>query len=183
MRCQLNVTLLKAVLQIHQTVAVMNEFLCGNSVSDIMEVAVKELNLQEELRWKPNQVTSSFVVFHAALVCWHAAHMEPRSKTSPCCTSNQVSALKRKLQNRNEKVDDLQKQSGLIADSASEPFEEKATERIAESDTPRKISRKLSRAGQAVTETEMEMDSLTAEIDGLKQRLEEVMGQSWACIL
>jgi len=64
MRCQLNVTLLKAVLQIHEAVAVMDDFSCENSVSDIMEVAIKELNLQEELRWKPNQVTSLFAAFY-----------------------------------------------------------------------------------------------------------------------
>ena len=67
MQCQLNVTLLKAVLQIHEAVAVMDDFSCENSVSDIMEVAVKELDLQEELRWKPNQVTSLFVVLYASL--------------------------------------------------------------------------------------------------------------------
>ena len=67
MRCQLNVTLLKAVLQIHEAVAVMHDFSCGNSVPDIMEVAVKELNLREELRWKPNQVTPLFAAFYASL--------------------------------------------------------------------------------------------------------------------
>ena len=110
--------------------------------------------------------------------------MQPSNKISTCCKTNQVSALERKLRKRNEQVVGLQKQmSGRIAHSASEAFEEKVTERIAETDTPRKISRKLSHAGEAVAETEMEMDSLTAEIDGLKQQLEEVMGQSRVCIL
>ena len=67
MRCQLNVTLLKAVLQIHLVVAVMDEFSCGKSVSNIMEVAVEELDLQEELRWKQNQVTALLAVFCASL--------------------------------------------------------------------------------------------------------------------
>ena len=67
MRCQLNVTLLKAVLQIHEAVAVMDDVSRRNSVSDIMEVAVKELDLQEELRWKPNQVILLFVVLYASL--------------------------------------------------------------------------------------------------------------------
>ena len=65
MRCQLNVTLLKAVLQIHQAVAVMDDFSRENSVSDIMDAAVKELDLQKELRWKANQVTSLFAAFYA----------------------------------------------------------------------------------------------------------------------
>ena len=117
------------------------------------------------------------------IVSWHAGHIEPSKKAPWCCKSNQVSSLKRKLQKRKKEVVGLQKQSGLLPDGASESFEEKVTERIPESDTPRKISRKLSRAGEAVTETEMEMDSLTTEINGLKQRLEEVMGQSRACIL
>ena len=73
------------------------------------------------------------------IVSWHAADIEPRNKTSPCCKSNQVSSLKRKLQKRNKEVVGLQKQSGLLPDGASESFEEKVTERIAESDTPRKI--------------------------------------------
>ena len=109
--------------------------------------------------------------------------MEPRNETSPCCKSNQVSALKRKLHKRNEQVVGLQKRSGLLPDGASESFEEKVTERIAESGIQRKISRKLSRAGEAVMETEMEMDSLTTEINSLKQRLKEVMGEWRACIL
>jgi len=109
--------------------------------------------------------------------------MKARNKTSTCFKSNQVSSLKRKMHKRNEHVAGLQKQSGLLPDSASESFEEKVTERIAESDTPRKISRQLSRAGEAVTEAEMEMYSLTTEINGLKQQLEEVMGQSRDCIL
>ena len=67
MRCQLNVTLLKAVLQIHQAVAVIEESSCGRSVSNIMEVAMKELELQEELRWKQNQVTALVDAFCASL--------------------------------------------------------------------------------------------------------------------
>ena len=117
------------------------------------------------------------------IVSWHAGHIEPSKKAPWCCKSNQVSSLKRKLQKRNKEVVGLQKQSGLLPDGASESFEEKVTERIAESDIQRKISRKLSRAGEAVTETEMEMDSLTTEINDLKQRSEEVMGQSWIGIL
>ena len=108
--------------------------------------------------------------------------MAPSNKILPCCKPNQVSSLKRKLQKKNEDVVDLQKQSGLIADSASQSFEEKVTERITETEITRTISRKLSQAGEAVTETETEMDSLRVEIDGLKERLEEVMGQSRACI-
>ena len=110
--------------------------------------------------------------------------MQPSNKISTCCKTNQVSALERKLQKRNEQVVGLQKQmSGRITHSASESIEANVIERITETDTPRKISRKLSHAGQAVTETEMEMDSLTAEIDSLKQQLEEVMMQSRVCIL
>ena len=47
-------------------------------------------------------------------------------------------------------------------------------------ETSRKMLRKLSHADEVVTEAEMEMESLTAEINDFKQRLDEVMGQSQA---
>lgn len=107
--------------------------------------------------------------------------MEPRSNTSLCCKCNQTSALERKLQKRNQDVAGLHKRSGLIAASASAAFEHKVTERVTESDIPRKIMKQLSLAGEAVTEAEKEMESLTVEITGLKQRLEEVMEQTRVC--
>ena len=68
MRCKLNVTLLKAVLQIHQLVAVMDDQLSrGNSDPKIMDFGVAELAVEEEIRWKQNQVTAMVVALCASL--------------------------------------------------------------------------------------------------------------------
>ena len=66
--------------------------------------------------------------------------------------------------------------------SANKSFEEKVTESVTKTEIPRRISRKMSHADEAVTEAETEMGLLMTEINGLKQRLKEVMGQSRACI-
>ena len=92
----------------------------------------------------------------------------------------QVKTLKRKLKKRNEEADILRKEGGLMTQSANKSPEEKVTESIAEMQIPRKMSRKLSNADKAVIEAEMERKSLTAEINGLKQRLNKVMGQTRA---
>ena len=65
-----------------------------------------------------------------------------------------------------------------MTQSANKPFEENVTDRITDTEIPQKTPRKLSRADEAVTETETEMESLTAEINGLEQRLNEVTAQS-----
>ena len=64
MRCKLNVTLLKAVLQIHQAVALMDGQLSHvNTSSALMDIAVAELEVEEELRWKQKQVMALIAVF------------------------------------------------------------------------------------------------------------------------
>ena len=75
--------------------------------------------------------------------------------------------MERKLKKRNKEAVILRKESGLITQSASKSFEEKGTERITKTN-----------ADEAVMEAETERESLTAEINGLKQRLNEVMGQT-----
>ena len=68
MRCQLNVTLLKAVLQIDQVVALMDDQLSReNSGPKMMRFAVAELEVEEEIRWKQNQVTAVGVACCASL--------------------------------------------------------------------------------------------------------------------
>ena len=59
MRCQLNVTLLKAVLQIHAVVTLMEERLArGHVGSQVMAIALTEADVLENLRWKQNQVVA-----------------------------------------------------------------------------------------------------------------------------
>ena len=68
MRHRLNVTLLKAVLQIHQVVALMDDQRSrGNSAPNMMDFAVAELEVEEEIRWKRNQVTALVAAFCASL--------------------------------------------------------------------------------------------------------------------
>ena len=75
MRCQLNVTLLKAVLQIHQIVALMDDQLSrGNSEPKMMDFAVPELEVEEEIRWKENQVTALVAAFCAFLLLVDTPH-------------------------------------------------------------------------------------------------------------
>ena len=64
MRCQLNVTLLKAVLQIHQAVTLLDDHISReNSGSNTLNTAMEELALQEKLLWKRNQVTALIAAF------------------------------------------------------------------------------------------------------------------------
>ena len=68
MRCQLNVTLLKAVLQIHEMVALLEErFARGHADSQVMATALAEANVLENLRWKQNQVIALIAAFDVSL--------------------------------------------------------------------------------------------------------------------
>ena len=59
MRCQLNVTLLKAVLQIHEVVALVDQQLPREYAgSQVVDTAMAEVELLENLRWKQNQVAA-----------------------------------------------------------------------------------------------------------------------------
>ena len=59
MRCQLNVTLLKAVLQIHEVVALVDQQLPHERTgSQVVDAAMAEVELLENLRWKQNQVAA-----------------------------------------------------------------------------------------------------------------------------
>ena len=63
MRCKLNVTLLKAVLQINQAVALMDDRLSNvDTRSALMDVVVAELEVEEEIRWKQKQVIALIAV-------------------------------------------------------------------------------------------------------------------------
>ena len=67
MRCQLNVTLLKAVLQIHQAVALLDDHISrANNGSNTLNTAIEELALQEKLLWKRNQVIALIAAFCAS---------------------------------------------------------------------------------------------------------------------
>ena len=59
MRCQLNVILLKAVLQIHEVVALVDQQLPHKHTgSRVVDTALAEVELLENLRWKQNEVAA-----------------------------------------------------------------------------------------------------------------------------
>ena len=64
MRSQLNVTLLKAILQVHNLVTLTEEQLsCQNADSQIMDAALTEVESKKEFKWKQNQVPNSIDTF------------------------------------------------------------------------------------------------------------------------
>ena len=64
MRTQLNVTLLKAVLQTHELVASMEKQESREHFdSHGMDAAMAEVKLRKDLRWKQNQVSACINLF------------------------------------------------------------------------------------------------------------------------
>ena len=60
----MNVTLLKAILQVHNLVTLTEEQLsCPNADSQIMDAALTEVESKKEFKWKQNQVPNSIDTF------------------------------------------------------------------------------------------------------------------------
>ena len=58
MRCRLNVTLLKAVLKMHEVVALVEKQLSYEHTGPhVVDAAMAEVDLRGKLRWKENQVS------------------------------------------------------------------------------------------------------------------------------
>ena len=69
MRSQLSATLLKAVLQVHEIVATMDQHLSRDLIAAHgMDAVVEELKLRTDLKWKQKQVSVFINVIDLTLV-------------------------------------------------------------------------------------------------------------------